>query len=193
MNRGRQALPVSRCRRFVRRKLNFSFSINAHKVCYDSATTYYLYDEAGGASPLLEETYSGSTATVSMGYGMAEDGLRARYAPASGGLYYLFQWDPQGSLVQRQTGGAGGNTSYYALDTAIFDWYGVKLGDTDAFTGGAEGARDSIGFQGQFGAYTDNETGLVLMGHRYYVLLFRAKQMVGAFRALVAGLGREQP
>ena len=70
------------------------------------ATTYYLYDEAGGASPLLEETYSGSTATVSMGYGQAADGLRARYAPASGGLYYLFQWDPQGSLVQRQTGAA---------------------------------------------------------------------------------------
>ena len=70
--------------------------------------------------------------------------------------------------MQRQTGGAGGNTSYYALDTAMFDGYGAKLGDTDAFTGGAEGARDSMGFQGQFGAYTDNETGLVLMGHRYY-------------------------
>jgi RHS repeat-associated protein len=132
------------------------------------ATTYYLYDEDGGASPLLEESYSGSSATVSMGYGMAEDGLRARYAPSSGGLYYLFQWDPQGSLVQRQTGGPGGNTSYDALDTAMFDGYGAKLGDTDAFTGGAEPTRDAMGFQGQFGAYTDNETGLVLMGHRYY-------------------------
>jgi len=128
------------------------------------ATTYYLYDEAGGASPLLEEQGS----SVSMGYGMAGDGLRARYAPASGGLYYLFQWDPQGSLVQRQTGGPGGNTSYYALDTAMYDGYGAKLGDTDAFTGGAEATRDAMGFQGQFGAYTDNETGLVLMGHRYY-------------------------
>ncbi len=103
-----------------------------------------------------------------MGYGMAGDGLRARYAPQSGGLYYLFQWDPQGSLVQRQTGGPGGNTSYYALDTALFDGYGAKLGDTDAFTGGAEPTRDAMGFQGQFGAYTDNETGLVLMGYRYY-------------------------
>jgi len=131
------------------------------------ATTYYLYDEDGGASPLLEEQ---GTGTVSMGYGMAGDGLRARYAPASGGLYYLFQWDPQGSLVQRQTGGSGGgaNNSYYALDTAMFDGYGAKLGDTDAFTGGAEATRDAMGFQGQFGAYTDNETGLVLMGHRYY-------------------------
>jgi RHS repeat-associated protein len=104
----------------------------------------------------------------SMGYGQAADGLRARYAPSSGGLYYLFQWDPQGSLVQRQTGGAGGNTSYYALDTAMFDGYGAKLGDTDAFTGNPEPTRDAMGFQGQFGAYTDTETGLVLMGHRYY-------------------------
>jgi len=109
--------------------------------------------------------------SVSMGYGMAEDGLRARYAPQSGGLYYLFQWDPQGSLVQRQTGGSGGgaNNSYYALDTAMFDGYGAKLGDTDAYTGNPEApTRDAMGFQGQFGAYTDNETGLVLMGHRYY-------------------------
>ena len=70
--------------------------------------------------------------------------------------------------MQRQTGGPGGNTSYYALDTAMFDGYGAKLGDTDAFTGGSEPTRDAMGFQGQFGAYTDNETGLVLMGHRYY-------------------------
>jgi len=50
----------------------------------------------------------------------------------------------------------------------MFDGYGAKLGDTDAFTGGSEATRDAMGFQGQFGAYTDNETGLVLMGHRYY-------------------------
>jgi len=104
-----------------------------------------------------------------MDYGQVGDGLRARYAPASGGLYYLFQWDPQGSLVQRQTGGTGGNTYYYALDTAMYDGYGAKLGDTDAYTGNPEApTRDAMGFQGQFGAYTDNETGLVLMGHRYY-------------------------
>lgn len=83
--------------------------------------TCYLYDEDGGASPLLEEQVSGSTASVSIGYSQAADALRARYAPSSDGLYHLFQWDPQGSLVQRQTGGPGGNTSYYALDTAIYD------------------------------------------------------------------------
>jgi RHS repeat-associated protein len=50
----------------------------------------------------------------------------------------------------------------------MYDGYGAKLGDTDAFTGNPEPTRDAMGFQGQFGAYTDTETGLVLMGHRYY-------------------------
>jgi len=51
----------------------------------------------------------------------------------------------------------------------MYDGYGAKLGDTDAYTGNPEPpTRDAMGFQGQFGAYTDNETGLVLMGHRYY-------------------------
>ena len=53
-------------------------------------------------------------------------------------------------------------------DTALYDGYGAKLRDTDAFTGGAETVRDAMGFQGEWGAYTDTETGLVLMGHRYY-------------------------
>ncbi len=128
-------------------------------------TTYYVYDEDGSPSPLIEERMSGGTPTVSMGWGMGADGLRARYSPTTGGPYYLFEYDPQGSLVQRQT---GGNTSYPALDTAMYDAYGSRLNDVDAFTGGAEPVRDAVGFQGQFGAYTDNETGLVLMGHRYY-------------------------
>ena len=93
-----------------------------------------------------------------MGYGQAADGLRGRYAPASGGLNYQFEWDPQGSLVQRQTGGPGGNTSYYALDTAMYDGYGAKLGDTDAFTGRAEATRDAIDYKGDLNPHT---TGLI--------------------------------
>jgi len=130
-----------------------------------SQTTYYVYDEDGSPSPLIEEQMNSGTAAVSMGWGMGADGLRARYSPTTGGPNYLFEYDPQGSLVQRQT---GGNTSYSALDTAMYDAYGSKLNDVDVFTGGAEPVRDAVGFQGQFGAYTDNETGLVLMGHRYY-------------------------
>ncbi len=108
---------------------------------------------------------SGPTPTANMGWSKKVNGLRARYSPTTGGPNYLFEYDPQGSLVQRQT---GGNTSYSALDTAMYDAYGSKLGDKDVFTGTDEPVRDAVGFQGQFGAYTDNETGLVLMGHRYY-------------------------
>ena len=103
-----------------------------------------------------------------MGYGQAADGLRGRFSPSAPNTYYMFEWDPQGSLVQRQTGGTNGNNLTDALGTALFDGYGVKLSDMDAPYGGTEAARDSMGFQGQFGAYTDNETNLVLMGHRHY-------------------------
>ncbi len=125
-------------------------------------TTYYVYDEDGSPSPLIEERMSGGTPTVSMGWGMGADGLRARYSPTTGGPNYMFEYNPQGSLVQRQT---GGNTSYSALDTAMYDAYGSKLGDTDAFRGGAEPVRDAVGFQGQFGAYTDNQPGLLCLTH----------------------------
>ncbi len=128
-------------------------------------TTYYVYDEDGSPSPLIEEQMNSGSPSVSMGWGMGADGLRARYSPTTSGPNYMFEYDPQGSLVQRQT---GSNTSYSALDTAMYDAYGSKLNDVDVFTGGAEPVRDAVGFQGQFGAYTDNETGLVLMGHRYY-------------------------
>jgi len=128
-------------------------------------TTYYVYDEDGSPSPLIEEQMNSGTATVSMGWGRGADGLRARYSPTTGGPNYMFEFDPQGSLVQRQT---GSNTSLPALDTAMYDAYGSRLNDVDAFTGGVEPVRDAVGFQGQFGAYTDTETGLVLMGHRYY-------------------------
>ena len=103
-----------------------------------------------------------------MGYGQAADGLRSRFSPNAPHLFYVYEWDPQGSLVQRQTSGTSGNELTYALDTALYDGYGARLQDTDAPGGGPEAARDSMGFQGQWGAYTDNETGLVLMGHRYY-------------------------
>ncbi len=65
--------------------------------------TYYVYDEDGSLSPLIEEQISAGTANVSMGWGLGADGLRARYSPTTGGPYSLFQYDPQGSLVQRQT------------------------------------------------------------------------------------------
>lgn len=48
---------------------------------------------------------SGPIPTVNVGWSKKVNGLRACYSPTTGGPYYLFQYDPQGSLVQRQTGG----------------------------------------------------------------------------------------
>ena len=109
----------------------------------------------------------GSRATVGVGYGPAEDGLRARYAPASGGLYYLFLWDPQGSVQQRHTDDSytGG---YAAYDRSTFEGYGALRQANKGSTGAIVGQHDPAGFGGQFGYYTDTETGLLCLTHRYY-------------------------
>jgi len=109
----------------------------------------------------------GSRATVGVGYGPAEDGLRARYAPASGGLYYLFLYDPQGSVQQRHTDGSytGG---YAAYDRSTFEGYGALRQANKGSTGAGVGQHDPAGFGGQFGYYTDTETGLLCLTHRYY-------------------------
>ena len=109
----------------------------------------------------------GSRATVGVGYGPAEDGLRARYAPASGGLYYLFLWDPQGSVQQRHTDGSytGGFAAY---DRSTFEGYGALRQANKGSTGAIVGQHDPAGFGGQFGYYTDTETGLLCLTHRYY-------------------------
>ena len=109
----------------------------------------------------------GSRATVGVGYGPAEDGLRARYAPASGGLYYLFLWDPQGSVQQRHTDDSytGG---YAAYDRSTFEGYGALRQANKGSTGAIVGQHDPAGFGGQFGYYTDTETGLLCLTHRYH-------------------------
>jgi len=107
----------------------------------------------------------GSRATVGVGYGPAEDGLRARYAPASGGLYYLFLWDPQGSVQQRHTDDSytGG---YAAYDRSAFEGYGALRQANKGSTGAIVGQHDPVGFGGQCGYHTD--TGLLCLTHRYY-------------------------
>jgi RHS repeat-associated protein len=128
-----------------------------------------VYD---GDTPVLEE---GSSGQVVAANGMAADGWRARYYPGSvpggavapswGSQYYTYTYDPQGSLVQRQR---QGNGFAGALDTASYDAYGKALGDTDSTSGTAEGYSDPVGFGGQYGYREDSESGLSLLGHRYY-------------------------
>ena len=60
------------------------------------------------------------------------------------------------------------NTQFVVSDTALYDAYGVLRADITPTTGGPSNHHDPIGFGGQFGYYTDYESGLLLLTHRYY-------------------------
>ena len=130
-----------------------------------AVTTYFLYD---GGHLLLEETWNGTAASLANVNGWAADGLRARL---ENGVAYDFAYDPQGNLIQRQSAGAY-TVGYAAYDQAIYEGYGALRQDvklTASKTGGAATTpRDPVGFGGQFGYYTDTETGLLCLTHRYY-------------------------
>ena len=128
-------------------------------------TLYYLYDEAGfSQTPLLELNSAGSVVAAN---GIGADGVRSRYNPTSPtvGTHWYFTYDPQGNLVQRQN---ENNTQFLVSDTALYDAYGVLRADITPTTGGSSNHRDPIGFGGQWGYYTDYESGLLLLTHRYY-------------------------
>ena len=95
---------------------------------------------------------------------MTADGWRAR---KQGGIVYQFVYDPQGSVQQRHTDGSytGG---YAAYDRSTFEGYGALRQANKGSTGAIVGQHDPAGFGRQFGYYTDTETGLLCLTHRYY-------------------------
>ncbi len=130
--------------------------------------SFFLYD---GETPLVELSQSGS---ILAGNGFGADGWRSRYYPTGSplakpskldGQYLVYTYDPQGNLVQRQS---QSNGTTRALDTAVYDGYGARLGDKDALAGGNLAYKDPVGFGGQHGYYSDPETGMQLLTHRYY-------------------------
>ena len=76
-------------------------------------------------------------------------------------------YDPQGSVQQRHTDGSytGGFAAY---DRSTFEGYGALRQANKGSTGAIVGQHDPAGFGGQFGYYTDVETGLLCLTHRYY-------------------------
>jgi RHS repeat-associated protein len=136
-------------------------------------TTYYIYDEAAGSpNPILEEQGSGTNPTIVNAYGVAADGIRARYL-ASSQFYYVYQYDPMGNYLQRADAAQYGvsGEAYAVIDTAQYDAYGNMLADIFANSGQPATSREeSIGFGGQYGYFTDSDTtaGLICLGHRYY-------------------------
>ena len=124
-------------------------------------TTYFVYD---GSTPIAEETFNGTSATFTALNAVTADGWRAR---KQGGIVYQFVYDPQGSVQQRHTDGSytGGFAAY---DRSTFEGYGALRQANKGSTGAGVGQHDPAGFGGQFGYYTDTETGLLCLTHRYY-------------------------
>jgi len=113
----------------------------------DGATAYYLYD----GDMLLAEMDAAGTVTTYNTWGPT--GLLNRTnLQTNREVWYLF--DPQGNVAQR-TDAAG-----HVLSADQYDAWGNLL------AGGDE--QDPYGYNGQFGYYTDHETGMILCTHRYY-------------------------
>jgi len=112
-------------------------------------TTYFLYD---GSQPVCELDGTGAvTATNTWGGSLLSRRAGAGLAAAS--TFYTF--DPQGNLAQRLDASAN------VLGAYAFDAFGLRTG-TDSTPD------PYAGFEGGWGYYADAETGLSLLGHRYY-------------------------
>jgi len=109
-----------------------------------SGKTYYVYD---GDSPVLELNSSGTVTAFNV---WGANGLLSRRTGTTS-VYYTF--DPQGSVVQRL------DANENILSASAYDAWGNPL---------VPNPNDPFGYDAQWGYYTDNETGLLLLTHRYY-------------------------
>jgi RHS repeat-associated protein len=96
----------------------------------------------------------------------AADNIRSRYYAATQ-VNYLYDYDPLGNYLQRESAGEYNPGGQLVIDTALYDAYGSQNSDTLS-SSGTVANNSSIGFGGQWGNYTDSETGLLCLGHRYY-------------------------
>jgi RHS repeat-associated protein len=110
--------------------------------------TYFLYD---GLTPIAETDGNGNVTAVNT-WGV--NGLASRRnVSTNASTFYSF--DVQGSTVQRL------DSSGNVLGSYGYDAFGVRVG-TDSSTD------PYCGYGAQAGYYRDCETGLSLLGHRYY-------------------------
>ncbi len=106
--------------------------------------TYFVYD---GDAPVLELDESGNVTAFNV---WGANGLLSRRTGTTS-VYYTF--DPQGSVVQRL------DANQNILSTSAYDAWGNPL---------VPNPNDPFGYEAQWGYYTDNETGLLILTHRYY-------------------------
>src|SRR5581483_10622411 len=113
--------------------------------------TYFFYD---GNRPVLEENSSGVKTAVTTSTAM---GILARTTTTR---TLLYTFDPLGNMAQQVDAASGNVVASY-----MFDAYGTRgysSSDTPAIN------EPYSGFGGQAGYLTDWETGLQLLGYRYY-------------------------
>ncbi|HEY5838768.1 MAG TPA: RHS repeat-associated core domain-containing protein [Pyrinomonadaceae bacterium] len=122
-----------------------SYKGNGLRAWKQNATgrTYFLYD---GINPIVELDASGAVNATST---IGSAGLVSRRTASS--IFYSF--DAEGNVAQRSD--AGGNI----VSNYLFAAHGTVL---------SSGLSDPYGYKGRFGYFTDGETGLQLLGHRYY-------------------------
>ena len=125
--------------------------LRAWKAGSNNNPTYFVYD---GSQLLYEMTANGgSSATITAVNTWALPACSARNDLADNReSWYTF--DAQGNVAQRL------DASGQVRSTDSYDAYGQLLdgGDTS----------DPYGYKGEYGYYTDHETGLILCTHRYY-------------------------
>jgi RHS repeat-associated protein len=109
--------------------------------------TYFLYD---GMQPIVELDATGAVTYINT---FGPTGILCRTAdPDWNPVHGYHTFDPSGNLASLNSDPWGG-------DTEGFDAFGNP---SNPNTG------TPFQYQGQWGGYTDSETGLVLQGHRYY-------------------------
>ncbi len=131
---------------------------------------YYLYD---GDRVVCEIDNNGAFVNS---YGYDAAGLVERY---NGTNSYIYTYDPAGNVVQRMS---LDNTTNFGIPdfTTFYDAYGSQRGQVNPLTEARFTSPDAVGFGGQWGYYTDNETNsysgtvpqlrhpFTLNGARYY-------------------------
>ena len=113
--------------------------------------TYYLYD---GETPILEENASGTKTAINT---FGHTGLLAR---SSVTRTLLYTFDAQGNVAQQLDAATGNIVASY-----MFDAFGTR---SYSSSDNAAINEPFTGFGGSHGYYTDWETGLQLLTHRYY-------------------------
>ena len=114
-----------------------------------NGTTYFVYD----GEDLLAETDANGNVTC---YNTWGDGDLISRTTVNGntGTSTFYQFDSEGNVLQHL------DSADNASAPTVYDAWGNMIAGTPS--------SDPYGYKGEFGYYTDNETGLILCTHRYY-------------------------